>query len=138
MPDRRVAGELGHDDDHVAHGAAWCGPRNWSTGPRPAAGLAARVASALFQVSGKAAERRYRRRIRSAGVGNYIVARIKRAEDRTIRACMAAVGEVIGKNVVELEKCCAALEAELAEMRDRETTRRLRAVGSSTPGAMIA
>jgi hypothetical protein len=69
---------------------------------------------------------------------NYIAARIKRAEDRTICACMAAVGEVIGKNVIELEKRCAALEAELAEMRDRETTRRLRAVPSSPPAALIA
>ena len=51
---------------------------------------------------------------------------------------MAAVGEVIGKNVIELEKRCAALEAELAEMRDRETTRRLRAVPSSPPAALIA
>jgi hypothetical protein len=69
---------------------------------------------------------------------NYIAAKVKRSEESTIRACMTAVGEVIGKNVVELEKRCAALEAELAELRDRETTRRLRAVPSSTPGAMIA
>ena len=69
---------------------------------------------------------------------NYIAARIKRSEDRTIRACMAGVGEVIGKNVVELEKRCAALEAELAEMRGRETARRLRAVPPSPPSALIA
>ena len=30
MPDRGVAGQLGHDDDYVAHGAAWYRPREFS------------------------------------------------------------------------------------------------------------
>jgi hypothetical protein len=62
---------------------------------------------------------------------------IDKCDRATVRACMAAVGEVIGKDVVALEKRCADLERELSEMKDRETTRRLRAVPPSPPDAMI-
>ena len=76
---------------------------------------------------------------------NYIAARIKRAEDRTIRACMAAVGQVLAE---ERDKLKAEFKAELARevaalrnefLRDRldaaRSTQKLKAVPS---GSMIA
>ena len=39
------------------------------------------------------------------------------AEARTIRGCMAAVGEMIGKDLVAAERGIAALEAEVCELR---------------------
>ena len=46
---------------------------------------------------------------------------------------------MLGKDVVELEKRCARLEAEVAELRDRlEQQRGLRAVPPSNPAALIA
>ena len=75
---------------------------------------------------------------------NYIAARIKRAEDRTIRACMAAVGQVLAE---ERDKLKAEFKAELARevaalrnefLRDRldaaRSTQKLKAVPS---GSMI-
>jgi len=44
---------------------------------------------------------------------------------------MRAIAKAIGQDIVALEKRCAALEAELAELRDRELSRRLRAVPST-------
>ena len=55
-----------------------------------------------------------------------------------IRNISRAVGQSLGADIVALEKRCAALEAEVRELRDRETTRRLRAVPSTPPDAMIA
>jgi predicted phage-related endonuclease len=71
---------------------------------------------------------------------DYIDARIKRAEARTTRACMAAVGEVIGKDMVTAERRIEQLEREVAELRERleqdQRGARLRAVPS--PTALIA
>ena len=47
----------------------------------------------------------------------YIADRIRQAEARTIRGCMAAVGEMIGKDLVAAERGIAALEAEVCELR---------------------
>ena len=69
---------------------------------------------------------------------SYIADRIERSERQTIRACMKAAGELLGKDIVELEKRCAQLESEIRELKDRETTRRLRAVPSTPPDAMIS
>ena len=57
---------------------------------------------------------------------------------KTIRACMKAAGELLGKDIVALEKRCAQLESEIRELKDRETTRRLRAVPSTPPDATIS
>jgi predicted phage-related endonuclease len=71
---------------------------------------------------------------------DYIDARIKRAEARTTRACMAAVGEVIGKDMVAAERRIEQLEREVAELRERleqdQRGARLRTVPS--PTALIA
>jgi hypothetical protein len=71
---------------------------------------------------------------------DYIDARIKRAEARTTRACMAAVGEVIGKDMVTAERRIEQLEREVAELRERleqdQRGARLRTVPS--PTALIA
>jgi hypothetical protein len=63
---------------------------------------------------------------------------ISRQLDRRDRLMARAIAETIGKDIVALERRCAALEAELAELRDRETTRRLRAVPASPPNPLIA
>jgi len=60
---------------------------------------------------------------------------VKQSEARAIGAAMRAVAEVIGQDIIELEKRCAALEAELAELKGRDIDRRLRAVPK--PAALI-
>ena len=74
----------------------------------------------------------------AAGWVNYIRDQIKRSEACMIRASMAAVGEVIGADLVAAEKRIAALEAEVRELRGRDLDRRLRAVPPASPSALIA
>jgi hypothetical protein len=62
---------------------------------------------------------------------------VKGAEQHTIHACMEAIGEVLGRDIVALGKRCAALETEIAKLKGRDLDRRLRAV-PATPEALIA
>ena len=108
LPDRGVAGELGHDDDHVAHGAAWCGPRNWSTGPRPAAGSQRESRVRYFRV-GAVGQRQGRRaavpapNTFSQEWANYIAARIKRAGDHTRGIAMETLWPGAGRAARQAE-----------------------------------
>ena len=68
---------------------------------------------------------------------------IDRRERSLIRSISHAVGQTLGKDVIALEQRCAALETELAELRDplnqERGQRGLRAVPMpSAPGALIA
>ena len=69
----------------------------------------------------------------------YIKDEIKQSERTAIDASMRAVAQVLGKDVVAAEKEIAALReqvatltAELAELKDRDTDRQLRAVPAPT------
>jgi len=67
----------------------------------------------------------------TAGWQRYIGGQVKQSEARAIGACMKAVGEVIGKDIIALERRCERLETEIAELRERlDQQRGLRAVPS--------
>ena len=94
--------------------------------------------------SGKAAERRYRRR--SARRANYIAARIRRPGDHTLRIAMETVGQVLAEERDKLRaEFRAKLEREVAALRnefltiqlDQARGRTLKTVQSS-PVALIA
>ena len=63
---------------------------------------------------------------------------IEKRERSLIRSIGNAIGETLGKDVIALEQRCAALETELAELRDRLNQERgqrgLRAVPSPSAG----
>ena len=97
----RVAGELGHDGEHVTHGAAWCGPNGQPD--VDGAELAAQVAVRYFR-GGAVGQRQGRRaavpapNTFSQEWANDIADRIKRAEDHTLRIAMDRVARCWPRN----------------------------------------
>jgi hypothetical protein len=95
--------------------------------------------------SGKAAERRYRRR--SARSGRTIAARIRRAGDHTLRIAMETVGQVLAEERDKLRaEFKSELEREVAKLRNEflqdrldaeRSTQKIKAVQSS-PVSLIA